>query len=284
MENDELLRITKEYLLKYVKPCKDGSLVDSDIGDFLDIVKGIEQTSIYEIREKLCSIDDIELLDLGSLYGENMGLWVARANKTAKVSVVNPEYCFDGFAPFLFNDHNKNRVFKLKNQTEFIDRNPELSINNLYKANGLENIKFLKEFITYSVLMHKLSDKNDKRSVVFSERTPTIPLDMPYVISNYVNDSANGDMILMPHINTEIYAYKNDGIIGLINDNIGIGRKPAAEYNVLENFDARVFTAMQQYYALKSAEIAGAKIYLNSEGLKGTPFHHPTHIVSTIKL
>ena len=58
----------------------------------------------------------------------------------------------------------------------------------------------------------------------------------------------------------------------------------ALKFNIFDNARTRLFTAMNQYYALKSAIIADAKLYRVYDSASNLAFNDPPHYVSTIDL
>ncbi len=269
-----------------VQQFDDVDAVDLHKERFKQLYDSLPESELFDFVRALSDIENVVLIDIGNmLYGADFSLWVAAQNPSADIHIYNPDIDHE-FPPFLFNDFNKEQVFKLKTLALFDHSDPKSSTKKLFESNGLPNISYHYEKIEKGCLEKIAQENADRQVVFFSRRTPTTPKEMTSQIACVVNDNENTHMILMPLINTKINAYKDDRIIELIN-RYNFAREhykdPTSE--PCANAATRLYTAMQQYYALKAASVVGerAEIYKEAHFETGFPFHHPTHYVSTIE-
>ncbi|MBN1544238.1 hypothetical protein JW898_02125 [Candidatus Woesearchaeota archaeon] len=269
-----------------VRNFEDVEEVDRHRSRFSQIHEALPEAGLFDFVRALSSMKDAVLVDIGSmLMGADFSLWVAAQNRSSEVHIYNPDVDCD-FPPFLFNELKRERVFKLKEKTELDTSRPEESAERLFRANGLPNIYYHCARIGKEGLESIAEADADRPVVFFSRRTPTMPEEMTSQIASVTAGHPNSHMILLPLINTRIDAYHDDRIIKLIN-RYRFAREhhkdPTSEPSA--NAATRLFTATQQYYALKAASVVGerAKVYRERERETGFPFHHPTHYVSTVE-
>ena len=268
-----------------VNQFEDVDKIDFHKARFRNLYDRLPEAELFDFVRVLTHMDDLVLVDVGNmLMGADFSLWVAALNPSAEVHVYNPDMNFD-LPKFLFNEHNKDKLFKLKNRTGLDNSRAEESTKELFAENGIDNISHHYDIVRQADLKKIAEENSGKNVVFFSRRTPTMPEEMTSQIAEVVAGHHNAGMILLPLFNTRICAYQDDRIMQLINmyrfarDHY---RGPTCSPE--DNAASRLFTATQQYYALKAGSIVGgrAKVYRESHFETGFPFHHPTHYVSTI--
>lgn len=242
-------------------------LPSANLGNFIDVVSDMDSPVVVEV---------------GSHLGERFGLFVANENPSAEVIVMNKDYTRMGKdvldykrSPFSFD-------LKISPDSDVPMKDFHEAV---YRANGFENVRFEKANVT-GALLNSIADKyNGRNVVIFSERTPSMPVGMTEVISGVVANNDNMDMVLMPLVNTDVKDYNNDPIMQLINRKYKdfIRNEPGTRYEGPETARTRLFSTMNQYLALKGAIDSGANVYRRDRVQEGFFFCRPTHYVSTLK-
>ncbi|MBW2972025.1 hypothetical protein KY359_03225 [Candidatus Woesearchaeota archaeon] len=264
---------------------KTGTTIDDlHRSRFSALYNSVPEASMRSFIDAVSVEDSPVIIDIGSLHGEEFSLWVASQNPSAEVHIYNPQE-MDAFPPYLFNGISPDRFFKLKPDVRFDKARQEECTNALYAANGLDNVHQYLAAADRKCIEEHVTEAGGRKVIIFSDRTPTAPADLASEIALAVKGNPDAHMIITPYPNTAVSAYQDDRVMQMIN-----------RFNFLENVKGmptsepktnaatRLFTMMQQYYALKVASAAGdrAKVYRETEFDTGFPFHHPTHYVSTI--
>ncbi|MBU2560665.1 MAG: hypothetical protein KKD17_00020 [Nanoarchaeota archaeon] len=262
---------------------EDVDTIDLHLTRFNQIYRSLQQASLKGFIDAVSRIEDVIVIDICSLYGERFGLWVASENPTADVHVHNPEVPGEDFALFLFNQHNRGKIWKFHTKPKFDVSDPEGSINELYGVNGFTNISFHLDAMDAEG-MDRYCRENPRRKVVFvAERIN----DLVQPIAGAVARNPSAEMVIAPLINLDVRNYLDDQTMLLIDKyrHIRQGQTASDTHRPSANVRTRLFTMMQQYYSLKAALEAGGKaeVYAATELERGFPFHHPTHYVSTIE-
>lgn len=260
-----------------------GCIEESNVhlGRFNAINRAVPEISRREFINAVAAIDDVVLVDIGSLYSSKMGLWVAYMNPDAKVIVYKKDVPnLQMFMPCLFDGDTSGGRFQLSRNIDFDRENPVKSINNLFRSNGFHNIELRNMFVGREELENIAMEAQGRPVVFYSERTPTVPLEMTHTIAGFVRESRNSGMILMPFINTPIDAYHSDKMMQKISKNQHVFWEQESGNTSLdtqENGKLRVFCAMHIYYALKVAALGNGEVY-NATKLGNNPAYYASTI------
>jgi hypothetical protein len=245
---------------------------------YFQIMNSIIKTPMRSILEQVCLMDNTLVIDVGSRVGERFGLFVAKKNPTSQVYVFNP---------YLEKKHIDNDVLlesleKNNNyDSKFYDMidlgNLSVSINSFYERENLENIQFKEHFFSKEKLEEIKKQNPTKRIIIHSHRTPIIPNDITYDLSEMVN-SFDVDVIMTPLINARVDD-RDNSIFKKINEHyLNMSKKLKSQNH--ENAE-KIYNIMTLYYALNIAMISDANVY--QKRTFKNPYEHPNFIVSTIK-
>ena len=285
LEKDLLTRQSSSGEIDDVLQSNEMDISKARFNEFFD---GLPEATLADFISTVSQVDRSLVLDIRSMYGEQFGLWVAKNNPSSDVHVYSastPAF----FANFLFNALNTDWICKLDNTIAFNKANIEDSINALYKANDLQNIKFHDVYATNDIIQRYLDANVDRDVIIFSDRSQ----ELTAAVARMVSKSQSGNMIMMPFLKTDIGYYTDDKTMQLINDHYQELRNPrnhlAGDGDRRKIIDpsltnrTRIFTAMNQYFALKCAIEAGANVYRESQPRKGFPLDIPQFYISTVE-
>lgn len=250
---------------------------------FEGIYSDIPEARLKDFSDEVAKMEAPVVLDIGSEFGERFGYYVALQNADADVIVMNKR----------FVDADPVRVAMRRLPLSFdsveIPKQGEGFIGDFYKdvyqANGIANIKFEETNVTRKVLDSLAQKYAGRNVVIFSERTPTMPVGMTEVISGAVRENENMDMVLMPVVNTVMTDYVSDPRMAMISEKhrVAFDKCPGKTYRGPETAATRIYAAMNQYLALKGAVDAGGDIYRRGRAEEGFFFNRPPFYASTIK-
>lgn len=251
---------------------------------FRELYEKIPRATLRDFRDAVSSIDDVVVVELCSWYGELFGLWVAANNPSAEIHVYDPEVRRFNFSPMLFNDRNPDRIWKFKKRTGFTHLNIEGSVDKLYRKNGLDNIWFHQKAADTEILSQYAVQYNNRPVVFAGLRVNKLIPEICGVVSRY----RNAGVIMTPFLSSECAYSGSDAVVEEINRSIEI-RAGQERKNIIDpaiTGRSRLFTAMQQYLSLLAAQQCGerTRVYRESIFERGSPFHQPTHYVSTVEL
>ncbi len=275
--------------------------VDLHRARFQEISRQIPSASLSGFVHRAANLQDVVVVDVGSHFGQEFSLWIARMNEGADVHLYDPEPLpvtsgndHGGFPASLFNSHNGHRLSKLKRHgCTYTPSRQEESINQLFDVNVIARRGGSRPNVTYH--QQALSEDNldalvrnagrrGKRVLLYSRRTPQLPEEMSSRMAKVARTYENTDLLLLPHVNAPINAYSDDEVIRLINQYRPNRNMPATEATSPDaTARSRLFTMCNLYLSLKAAELAGAQVYAETEFGLGFPYHHPTHFVSTLE-
>jgi hypothetical protein len=239
-----------------------------------------EKKSLDKTIKKIIDMPSPVVIDIASFCGERFGLHIAKHNPNSKVYVYDP-INMNCIPKFLFNGLN-NIICQLDKNVEF-QSNYQATINKLYEANNLRNIKFFNEPITKEKII-EYSNLNDNIIVYASRIFQLLPM-----FKEAIEKKENIDYVIMPLSNLPkgyfVKGFEDDNIVNLIQKYT----RNVREYNVKEIYDTsynaktRLTTMTNIYLTLKMALLKDkSKVYALEKDTAGFPFSGPTHYVSSL--
>jgi hypothetical protein len=266
------------------QPHTEACALDLHEKRFRELYDSLPRATLRDFRDAVSNIDNVVVIELCSWYGEMFGLWVAANNPSAEVHVYDPETRRFNFSPMLFNDKHPDRIWKFEKRTGFTALNVEDSVNNLYIKNGLKNIHFHQEAADAVVLENYALSFSGRPVVFVGLRVNELVPEICRVVRKY----RNAGVVMTPFLSSEYGHSDNDPVIEEINRGIEIraGQERDRIIDPAVTGRSRLFTVMQQYVSLKAARQCGerARVYRESIFELGSPFHQPTHYVSTVNM
>ena len=278
-----------------------GNLPQSDFHKlkFNTFYDNINSTNQSELIKFVSSLKDPIVIDVGGTIGNDFAVPIAKQNKKAHMLVYNPLEETENSSALL--EEIAKRMTDNYFSLNFDKRVPQLNfdeidvqINTHYRnLNIHENIMFMREFLGKEDIGWYAKKFPNRQIIIYSNRTPATPKDMTHEIAEAVNEFDNVEMILRPPLVNKITAYKNDPIIELIQKGIKCFKTetwkriygPPGKHmavNPSEHPESRLYSAMNLYYALKSAEIAGGIVLKEKDLMPGAPVFHTLFYSTTI--
>lgn len=241
-----------------------GSIINMDImeSEFNDFYYRFPEAGLDEFIRSICWEGHEIIVEINAPESNSAGLEIAKRNRSAM--------------SFIYTSPKRQMEKK-----EVILLETELN-SKLIKA-GIPNAVY-KVGNPDAYTLEGFAAKTDNKMVLLSYNAPNAPFSYPLKIAEIAKDSPNVDMVVAPNVHNMFSKKEKDSILlKMSSENLKI--EGADDSFNPEEFCAtcRMYTAAQQYYALKAALAAGASLYRESHYRKGFPFFLPTHYVSTIE-
>ncbi|MAG60866.1 hypothetical protein CL619_03715 [archaeon] len=254
---------------------------------FKGIYDSLPSVTLPEFAKAVAeSMDSPLIIEVGGLYGSDFSLWAASQNPSAEVRIFNP-VAPSTLMEYLFNDIRAEELFKLKNKTPFDPNQRERSINRLFDANGLSNVRFVHQGIDYRKIQGLVEEAGNRQVLLYSRRPTRSPFNVIPIILDIAQKYDNVELLMTPFIDgPAVPKDSSDLVMQKIAKHMGKFQElpRTAIHDPNESAVARIYLAMSQYVCLDFAQKVGAEVYREDHFIRpGYPFYQPTHHVSTVK-
>ena len=243
---------------------------------FSRLYDSLPKTNAQDLISVVSNLDNLLIVDIGSEYGGEFSLRVAKENSEVEVQVYNPQVDFVFCKEIIVHE---GPGLPLANDDSDLLATGEAAVNKFYQMLGVEQATFHQQAL-YEQEMEQIVRANpDKTVLFFSYRTPTIPQDLLPQIARVVGRNKNAEMVVVPFIDR---VEADTEMMELIGENLHLkgGQDPSSTTNT-SDARTRLYLVMSQYVAGKAAEQADADLYKLPEK---NVFHRPAYIISTVRL